>query len=1305
MPPEPARVEKVFAEVIAKTNPADRADALNRLCGEEIELRQRVEALLAAHEAAGSFLPLPIEAAASESPGPTKPVGEPAAGAGDFIAGRYHLLTRIGEGGMGEVWVAKQTEPVNRKVALKLIKPGMDSKTVLARFEQERHALALMDHPSIARVFDGGMTADGRPFFVMELVNGLPLTKFCDEAKLNPRQRLDLFVPVCQAVQHAHQKGIVHRDLKPSNVLVTLYDSTPVPKVIDFGLAKAIGGKLTNESLSTQFGSVLGTLEYMAPEQAGFSALDVDTRADIYALGVILYELLTGLRPFDSQRMRQAAMDEVFRILREEEPPRPSTRLSTNESLPSLAAVRQTEPKRLTAMMRGELDWVVMKCLEKDRNRRYETASSLARDVQRYLTDEAVEARPPSPGYRLRKLLHKHRAGVLTAATLLALLVSGVVGSTWQAVRATRAETAALAAWDGEAAQRQEAERQKREVEQQRDRAVKAEVEAREQERKAAAAEAAARREADKARTINQFLIEDLLTQAEPERNAPADHVTLLEVVDRAAGKVGERFRGQPLLEAPLQATLGDVYHGLGEFAKAERHWSAALALRRELGAEDWETYRAMAQLGHMLTHRDLLEEGTRLLQDGATGLTRVLGADHPDTLKANAFLADAFRDLERHEEALPLCEQTFEKRKAVLGSDHVDTLMSMKCLADAYLAAGKPDKALPLAEQTLERATATLGPDHHHTLLSMGTVVSAYHAVDKLDKALPLAEQTLDMYKARFGPEHPRTLGMMCILADVYKTAGRIPEAIRLYEQAREQKTKKLGPDHPATLITMSALGVLYWEQAQYDLAEPLFNEVLAIRTAKFGPEHLATLLAKHNLASLYRKQGKYDLAESLFKDVLTIRKANLGPDHPLTLAAMDHRAYAYWDAGQLDKAIPLLEQTLRTREAKLGADHSETLDALNSLGFAYWNARQPDKALPLVELMLERTKARFGPDDPRTLSSMDNLAGAYRETGRSAEAIRLYEQVREQREWKVGPDHPDTLTTMHNLAVAYRLDGRLPESLSLFEHTLKLREAKLGPDHAETLNTMNSLAVACWTAGQLDKSIPLFEESLRRERAKLGDDQPGTISTAFNLAVNYRDAQRLDEALRLFDEWLARSRQTLGPDHEQTHYGLFSLAATYTEAKEFDQALPLYRELLAAQSRNLPADSPDRARTLGSVGRCLLKAGKPAEAERVLRECLAIREKKTPEDWRTFIEKSVLGGALLSQKQYAEAEKLLLSGYAGLKKHEAKIPAPARREHLEEALDWLIQLATATNRADEAANWQVERANLSAAPTSLKD
>jgi serine/threonine protein kinase len=434
--------EVLFHAALAQPE-AQRAAYLAEHCPDP-DLRKRVEALLAAQAAGG---PLDQSATGAFAPGPGASEPPPAApeGAGSRV-GPYKLLQPIGEGGMGAVWMAEQEQPVRRRVALKLIKPGMDSAQVIARFEAERQALALMDHQNIARVLDAGTTAAGRPYFVMELVKGVPITRYCDEARLTPRERLELFIPVCQAVQHAHQKGIIHRDLKPSNVLVTLYDGRPVPKVIDFGVAKALHQRLTERTMFTEFGAVVGTFEYMAPEQAELSALDVDTRADVYALGVLLYELLTGSTPFDRKRLRSAAFAEVLRIIREEEPPKPSTRISTAEELPSIAAVRRTEPRQLGRLVRGELDWIVMRALEKDRSRRYEAANGFAKDIQRYLADEAVEACPPSAGYRLRKFVRRYRAPLAVAAGFAGLLVVAAAVSSWQAWRATRAETVAVEA-------------------------------------------------------------------------------------------------------------------------------------------------------------------------------------------------------------------------------------------------------------------------------------------------------------------------------------------------------------------------------------------------------------------------------------------------------------------------------------------------------------------------------------------------------------------------------------------------------------------------------------------------------------------------------------------------------------------------------------------------------------------------------------------------------------------------------------------------------------------------------------------
>jgi serine/threonine protein kinase/tetratricopeptide (TPR) repeat protein len=456
--PEPSLPEEsIFAQALEFKSATERAAFLDRACGENQHLRAEVEALLRASQQSGDMLDLPENLAVTTD----LPRAE---GAGTVI-GPYKLLEQIGEGGMGTVWMAEQTEPIQRRVALKVIKEGMDSRQVLARFEAERQALALMEHPNIAKVLDAGKAPSGRPYFVMELVKGQLISKYCDEKRLGVRERLELFGDVCRAVQHAHQKGIIHRDLKPSNVLVAPYDGKPVVKVIDFGVAKATGQRLTDKTLFTGFGALVGTPEYMSPEQAEVNNQDIDTRSDIYSLGVLLYELLTGSTPLTRQRIKEAALLEVLRVIREEEPPRPSTRLSeSKDSLPSISAQRQTEPSKLTRAVRGELDWIVMKAIEKDRNRRYETANGFAMDIQRYLADEPVQAGPPSAAYRFRKFATRNRAGLTMALILAVALLLGIVATSWQAIRATRqrdravnAETLAAARLISETQAHQEA--------------------------------------------------------------------------------------------------------------------------------------------------------------------------------------------------------------------------------------------------------------------------------------------------------------------------------------------------------------------------------------------------------------------------------------------------------------------------------------------------------------------------------------------------------------------------------------------------------------------------------------------------------------------------------------------------------------------------------------------------------------------------------------------------------------------------------------------------------------------------------
>jgi eukaryotic-like serine/threonine-protein kinase len=479
MPDDRKTAKAIFLSAIERATPSERAAFLDEACAGDAMLRRRVDALLRAHDEPGNILDQPAaemgltapdDAASAESSAPPRNEQRASETVGDRI-GPYKLLQKLGEGGMGAVWIAEQQEPVKRRVALKVIKPGLDSSQILRRFEAERQALALMDHDNIAKVLDAGTTDAGRPYFVMELVQGVPITRYCDQLHLPVRERLALFGPVCQAIQHAHQKGIIHRDIKPSNVLVCIQDGRPVPKVIDFGVAKALHQRLTDESIYTEIGAIVGTLEYMSPEQAEMSPLGVDTRADVYALGLLLYELLTGFTPLDKQRLRQAVYSEMVRLIKEEVPSKPSTRLTqSQETLASVAALRRTEPARLKKELRGDLDWIAMKALEKDRTRRYEAASGLARDVERYLHDEPVEACPPSVGYRLMKFVRRNKGLVRAVAALFLLLVAGIVGTTWGLVRAERARRdAEQARHDAEEAREAETEqRQLAEADEQR---------------------------------------------------------------------------------------------------------------------------------------------------------------------------------------------------------------------------------------------------------------------------------------------------------------------------------------------------------------------------------------------------------------------------------------------------------------------------------------------------------------------------------------------------------------------------------------------------------------------------------------------------------------------------------------------------------------------------------------------------------------------------------------------------------------------------------------------------------------------
>jgi eukaryotic-like serine/threonine-protein kinase len=976
--------ETLFQEALSRS-PEERAAFLERACAGRPELRAAAEALLAAREDPGHVLdrpPIDPEQTLDSGPGRADPdaTRDHTPGAGDrppapnatfdlhptsasglVIAGRYALQEKIGEGGMGEVWVARQTEPVKRAVALKLIKAGMDSRAVLQRFEQERQALALMDHPNIARVLDGGLTPTGQPFFAMELVDGLPLTRFCDEARLTPRERLELFVPICQAVQHAHQKGVVHRDLKPANILVTMIDGKRVPKVIDFGVAKATAGKLTDESMATQFGAVVGTLEYMAPEQAGFSGEDIDTRADIYSLGVILYELLTGLRPFDARRLQRAAITEMIRIIREDDPSRPSTRLSTDESLPSLAAVRRTEPRRLIAMLRGELDCVVMKCLAKRRERRYETANGLSRDIQRYLADEPIEARPPSAGYRLGKFLKRHKAPATAAGLVLIALVVGVAGTTYGLVRAEVQRKEAERAQVAEAEQRGRAEAE-------RDKAVAAEA---------------------TTRAINDFLTHDLLTQPEPSHSAAEDHVTLLDVLDRAAETVGSRFAGQPDVEEALRRTIAEPYHGLASWEKAERQWRSVheAALRRH-GLDGAASLSALGQLAHILRHRGRLDaEVLGMARTAYEGLALALGPDHGDTLDSRNNLAVAYLKADRIAEAIALFEENVKIEEKTLGPLHPGTLADRSNLTAAYIDANRTAEAIALLRATLAQQEAKVGPDLPDTITTRGNLARAYRDAGQFSESRALYETVVRQRKARQGPEHPDTVAAIRALAEVCLSDSRVAQAVPLFEEALRLDRSRLGANDPTTITDLQNLAVAYRATGRLPEAVPMLEQALAAMKSRPEPDRRGLFFATLNLGIMYREAGRRDEAMTLLREALGSAKAQRGPDHPETLVVMHNLAVSYAQAQRLDEAIALFAEVVRLRKAKLLPDHPDTLASVDGLADADLSAGRWAEAESAASEGLE-ARTRKAPDDWSRFHTMSLLGAALASQKKYAQA-----------------------------------------------------------------------------------------------------------------------------------------------------------------------------------------------------------------------------------------------------------------------------------------------------------------------------
>jgi serine/threonine protein kinase/tetratricopeptide (TPR) repeat protein len=875
--------ETLFIEALEIRDPAERIAYLDRVCAGDAAVRSRLERLLEQHEKAGHFLERPA-ASATETYGQT-----PENGAGSRISreligariGPYKLLEQIGEGGMGTVFKAEQQEPIHRLVALKVIKAGMDSLQVISRFDAERQALAIMDHVNIARVFDGGTTETGRPYFVMELVTGLPITKYCDDNHLTPRERLELFVPVCQAIQHAHQKGIIHRDVKPSNVMIATYDGRPVPKVIDFGVAKAIEPTAVERTRFTQHGSIVGTPEYMSPEQAELNPQGIDTRSDIYSLGVLLYELLTGSTPLSHKHLKNAAYAEILRIIREEEPPKPSTRLSgSGESLASISAQRHTEPSKLTKLVRGELDWIVMKCLEKVPNRRYETANGLAADIQHYLSDEPVLACPPSRSYRFQKFARRNKVALVTSSLVAAALVAGTSVAIWQAVVATRAKQDAL---DAAAETRIE-----------RDKAVTL---------KARADEGAAI-----ALAVNTFLLDDLLAEAAPEQNARDRRVTVEELLARAAKKIDGRFEQQPVIEAAIRQTIGVTYRKMGDNAAALPHLERALTIRRTiLGPEHFDTITTMNSLGVLHWARSDYAQAEPLLAKALEIFRRELGEANPHTLATMNNLALVYKGQGQNAKAEPLFVKVWEIRSRLSGSENIESLTVMNNLATVYDDMKQFEKAESLYRQGLEVGRRELTETHPFTINAMHNLGLFYGEQKRYAEAVPLSVKALELSLRVLGEKHDNTIAALNNVASLYREQGQHAKAEPYYLQLLDIRRRVSGNQHVTTLIAMNRLATTQVALGQFDKAEVLLRESLAIREDR-RPDEWETFHTKSMLGQSLLGLKRYPDAEPFLLagyEGIKLREAKLSKQNRSYLTDALDRVVQLYDAwGKKDKA-----------------------------------------------------------------------------------------------------------------------------------------------------------------------------------------------------------------------------------------------------------------------------------------------------------------------------------------------------------------------------------------------------------------
>ena len=833
----------------------------------------------------------------------TRPFGSLYAAPGPHtgeMVGPYKLIEVIGEGGFGEVWLAERREPMVQRVAIKIIKPGMDSRAVIARFEQERQALAVMDHPNVARVFDGGVTAAGTPYFVMEHVDGEPINAFADAKRLTLRQRLELFIPVCEAVQHAHHKGLIHRDLKPSNVLVVEIEGRAVPKVIDFGIAKAIASERPASTLQTQAGVAIGTPLYMSPEQVA-GETDVDTRTDVYSLGVMLYELLAGDVPFDARTMRKAAMAEIQRIIRDETPPKPSMRMAqlASDRTATVAHARSATSERITSELRSELDWIPLMALRKERDRRYESPQALADDLRRYLDGRPLRAAPDSRAYLARKFVRRNKVPVAATAAVFVALSAGLGVALWQRGEAIRAQEAEKARADE---LKRVSDFQSQMLSQIDTTKAGVDLNKDVRTRFAAALEKAGVPEQERAARTDAFTRELGRVNSTDAAAALIDRTILRPAIQT----IGEQFSGQPAVDAQLRHALAELYGRIGLNEAAVPLQESALATRR-----------------------------------------RVLGEEAPETIAAVGNMGVLLRELGRLAEAEPYYREALEKFRRVLGETDQETIRSINNMGVLLAEQGRLADAEPFYREALEKSRRVIGEDHPLTITAINNMGVLLFNQGKAEEAEILLREALEKSRRTLGEEHPDTLLAISNIGGMLLNQGRLADAEPFLRDAVEIRRRTLGDDHPDTLLASNNLGILFLDQQKFAEAEPLLREVLAQRRRTLGDEHVDTLISIGNLGSMLRDAGRLAEAEPFYREVLEKRRRVLPDDHPHTLVSIGNMGVLLGRMDNHAAAEPFLLESFAERGRVLGDKDPLTVAAIGALVDLYtaWDKSEPGK------------------------------------------------------------------------------------------------------------------------------------------------------------------------------------------------------------------------------------------------------------------------------------------------------------------------------------------------------------------------